>query len=74
MAEKRDIGDDYRDHIKKYLPMMHDPSFGLHQAADYLQNYVNGTLPLAPLVDVDATPGEHLLYECVLALERELLL
>lgn len=43
VAPRKDLGDDYRDHVLKYTPIMRLPEIGLGRAADYLESWVSGT-------------------------------
>ena len=54
VADKNDIGDKVTDHLMKYIPSLRLPEFSLDRAADYLESWINGTLPLKPLLDVSA--------------------
>ena len=54
LAMKNDIGDTLRDHIRKYTPYLRLPEFNLAKAADYLEHWVDGILPMTPLLDVSA--------------------
>ena len=55
MAEKRAVPQDYMDHVKKHVPILH--SFGLSRAADYLEKWADRTLELAPPLDISAPLG-----------------
>eukprot|EP00434_Breviolum_minutum_P027937 symbB.v1.2.024718.t1/scaffold2362.1/size81346/1 len=55
LAMKNDIGDTLRDHIRKYTPYLRLPEFNLAKAADYLEHWVDGILPMTPLLDVSAS-------------------
>lgn len=52
--EKKDLGEEYRKRILKYTPQLRDPLYNLTKAADYLEDWVNGVLPLLPPIDVSA--------------------
>lgn len=53
--ERNPIGQDFEDHIRKHLPILR--SHGLHEAADYLEQWILGTLIEEPLLDVSALLG-----------------
>lgn len=52
--EKKDIGDEYKNHVRKFLPALRYPIFDLSAAADWLEALVDGSLPSEPLLDVSA--------------------
>jgi hypothetical protein len=52
IAENNELAQDYRDHLKKYVPALR--SYGLNDAAQYYEDWVEGVLELAPLLDVAA--------------------
>lgn len=54
LAEKRDLGDDFKANIQKHLPMLRFPLFNLQASADWLEDLVNGAVPAKPLLDVSA--------------------
>eukprot|EP00435_Cladocopium_sp_Y103_P069847 s395_g34.t1 len=54
VAEKNPIAPSYKDHILKHTAMLKNPLFQLGKAADYLEQWVNGLLPPANLLDVSA--------------------
>jgi hypothetical protein len=54
VAEKKPIEAAVREHILKYCAHLRDPAFGLDVAAEYLEQWVNGTLPAVPLLKVEA--------------------
>lgn len=56
-AAKRDMSNDFIDHVKKFLPKFNFPLYGLQRAADWLESWVSDTLPAPPLLDVSACPG-----------------
>ena len=55
VAENNELAQDYKDHLKKYVPTLR--SYGLNDAAQYFEDWVDGVLELAPLLDVSACPG-----------------
>ena len=58
VAEKKDLGKEYRDHVLKYASMMKNPLFNLERAASYLENWVNGTVAPSPVLDVSGFLGQ----------------
>lgn len=58
VAEKNDIGDIYREHIRKFLPLLRLPEFNLVRAANYLEDWIGDMLPAKPLLDVSAFGAE----------------
>eukprot|EP00435_Cladocopium_sp_Y103_P026275 s1851_g6.t1 len=57
VAPKNPVSADLKkDVLNKYLPVMRQ--YGMDSAADYLEQWVQGTLPLEPLADVSAL-GKH---------------
>ena len=46
---------EYLDHLRKFIPLLRQPLFGLGKAADYFEGLVNGTSQPGPLLDVSAT-------------------
>ena len=52
--DKKDIGEEYRSHILKFVPQLRDPLLDLTRAAQYLEDWVNGELTLNALLDVSA--------------------
>lgn len=57
LADKREITQDYRNHIKKFLPSLRHPLYEMERAADWLEGWVDGSLPPTPLLDVSARLG-----------------
>lgn len=55
LAENNPIADNYRNHVLSFLPLLR--SYKQTRAADHLENWVNGTLELAPLLEVSAQLG-----------------
>lgn len=53
-AEKREITEDQKAHITKFLPALRFPLFQLGRAADFLEGWIHDSLPPEPLVDVSA--------------------
>lgn len=54
LAPKRDLGADFKNNIRKFLPLLRQPLYGLQRAADWLEALIDGTLPQKPLLDVSA--------------------
>ena len=54
-AENNELPQEYKDHLRKYVPALR--SYGLHDAAQYYEDWVDGALELAPLLDVSAHLG-----------------
>lgn len=52
LLDRNPIGQDYADHITKHLSVLR--SYGLHKAAQYLEEWVSGTTSQEPLLDVSA--------------------
>lgn len=55
LAEKNDIGNDYRDHVLKFIPLLTQPEINLARAAKYLEAWIHDVLPAAPLLDCSAS-------------------
>ena len=55
LATKNDIGDQYKEHIMKFIPVLRQ--YKLDRAAQHLQSWVLGTLERQPLLDVSAKLG-----------------
>lgn len=49
MADRKDLGNEYREHVAKYIPILREPEIGLQRAGDYLEQWLEGTLPKQPL-------------------------
>lgn len=58
LAAKRELGKDFIDHATKFLPKFKFPLYGLQRAADWLESWVDNTLPASPLLDVSACLGK----------------
>ena len=54
LSEKRDMGAEMQNHIRKYLPSLRASIPGLSKCADWLEAWIDGTLPPVPLLEVDA--------------------
>ena len=54
IVEKKDLGEEYKNHLRKFLPSLRYPLFGLSESADWLEALVDGSLPSEPLLDVSA--------------------
>lgn len=54
IAEKKDLGKEYRDHVLKHVSMMRNPLFNLEKAAAYLESWVTGSRAPTPLLDISA--------------------
>lgn len=63
LASKREIAADMVINIEKYLPALRDPLFSLNKGADWLENWVRGTLPRGDLLDVSAFGSQFV--DCV---------
>lgn len=57
ISEKRELGDEYKNHVRKYLEALRTPLYGLQRAADWLEAWVDGRLPVSTLLDVDPCLG-----------------
>lgn len=57
-APRRKLSADYVDHVKKFVPVLR--SYDLGRAADHLDQWIEGVLPLAPLADITPSPGYSL--------------
>ncbi|CAK9000170.1 unnamed protein product [Durusdinium trenchii] len=55
IAEQRQVDAKYREHLVKYIPCLR--SYNLGVAADYFQQWADGSLDLAPLLDVSGSLG-----------------
>ena len=56
LAERNALPADFKkDMLQKYIPVMQQ--YGMREASDYLEQWVLGTLPLQPLLDVSAFHG-----------------
>lgn len=55
VAANNPLTADYKDHLRKYAPIL--ASYGLNEAAEYLQMWANGGIKPAPLLDISACPG-----------------
>ena len=53
------ISDDYRNHLRKYIPVLR--SYKLNDTAAFFQEWVDDELKPAPLLDVSALLGLLLL-------------
>ena len=53
----RDIGADVQSHIRKFLPMLRLPIPGLVKCADWMEQWLDDTLPPLKLLDVSAWLG-----------------
>ena len=62
VAEKNDIGDIYREHIRKFLPLLRLPEFNLVRAANYLEDWIGDMLPAKPLLDVWFVYGKAVFF------------
>lgn len=54
IVEKKELGEEYKNHVRKFLPALRYPLFDLSAAADWLEALVDGSLPSEPLLDVSA--------------------
>ena len=57
IAERKNLGAEYQEHVLKYSAMLKNPLFGLERAAEYLESWVNGTVAPNPLLDVSGLLG-----------------
>lgn len=57
IAPKNSIGEKTLDELRKYIPLLKLPEFGLQRAAVWLQDWADGTLQQAPLFDVGMLLG-----------------
>lgn len=55
IAARNEITEEYKTMILKFCPVMRSREFGLHDAAAYLESWVCGTMPVAPLMDCNAS-------------------
>lgn len=58
VAPKNALSQEYKDHVTKFLGTLR--SYGLGDAADYLSDWISGSLDLAPLLDVSALHGPQM--------------
>jgi hypothetical protein len=65
LAENKPLAQDLIDHVKKYIPLLRNPIFKLESCADWLEGWIQGTLPDLPLLDVSAFLGFKLLDSSV---------
>ena len=54
LAEKREITEDQKAHLRKFLPALRFPLFELGRSADFLEGWISDTLPPDSVVDVSA--------------------
>ena len=54
-AEKNPLPKDYREHLARFIPVLQ--SYNLHDAATHFRQWLDGELPLAPLLDVSGPLG-----------------
>ncbi|CAK9086345.1 FO synthase subunit 1 [Durusdinium trenchii] len=45
LAEKREIAEEQRSHLQKYIPMLRFPLYNLSRCADFLESWLNDALP-----------------------------
>lgn len=57
LATKRPISAEQASHIEKYIPSLRFPVYGLERCADFLEQWIAGSLPPQPLMDVSAFFG-----------------
>lgn len=60
VAEKNEISSDYKDHLRKFCPILE--SYNLHQTAAFFTDWTNEELLLAPLLDVSALLVQRVKY------------
>ena len=65
LASKRELGEEYKKHILKYVPALRTPLFGLSVAADWLERWLADTLPPPDLLDVHAQLSEYSLWNFI---------
>ena len=57
IAPRNKLTDDFKKEVLKHLPAMRD--LNLTAAAEYMESWVRGELPLAPLLDVRGCLALH---------------
>ena len=57
LSEKREIGSELTNHISKFLPALRAPVPGLGKCADWLEKWIEGSLPPVPLLEVGECLG-----------------
>ena len=63
MAPKNPLPKDYQDHLARYIPVLR--SYQLNAAADHFEQWLNGELQLAPLLDISGSIG-FMLFSLIL--------
>lgn len=58
LSAKRDLGEEYRKHIEKFLPLLRQRINGCQRSADWLEDWVNDDLEVTPLLEVSAFVGK----------------
>lgn len=53
VASLNDVSEDYKDHVRKHMPILRQKEFGLARAANYLESWIDGTLVRMPLLDLN---------------------
>ena len=54
VAMKREMNADFKANVRKFLPLLRNPLYDLHEAAKWLEDWLDGTLSPTPLLDVQA--------------------
>ena len=54
-AEKNPLPKDYQEHLARFIPVLQ--SYHMHDAATHFRQWLDGELPLAPLLDVSGPLG-----------------
>ena len=58
LAEKRALGTEYVESLTRHLPMLRNPLFGMHRAADFIHDWISGCMAATDLLDVSGClPG-----------------
>lgn len=62
LADKREIPPDFVAHVRKFLPNMRFPLYGSGRAANWFENWIDGTLPEDDLLDISGCLGQTIFY------------
>lgn len=57
ISEKRDLGEEYKNHVEKFAAMLSNPLYGLEESGRWLRDWIRNTLPVEPLLPVSASFG-----------------
>ena len=68
IAPRNKLTDDFKKEVLKHLPAMRD--LNLRAAADYMESWVRGELPLAPLLEVKGCLELHPIFTLFTTLEE----